>query len=78
MRAEELVEVLERRPFVPVRLHLDDGRQQEIHHPEMAIVSQAWVAIGIISDDSSTVADRITHCAIDHIVEVELLPSSSP
>ena len=71
MTAEDLVEILEERPFVPLLLHLSDGRTHTIRHPEMTIVSQDLVAIGITTDASSRVAERITHCSISHIVEVQ-------
>jgi hypothetical protein len=71
MTAEDLIELLEERPFVPLRLHLADGRVREIRHPEMAIVAQSHVVIGIPRDDESHVAVRTTFCSIPNIVEVE-------
>lgn len=71
MTAEDLIELLEERPFVPLRLHLDDGRSYEIRHPEMAIVSTSLVAIGLPRSGSSRVAERITHCSLAHVVEAE-------
>lgn len=73
MTAEEMIELLEERPFKPLRLHLADGRTREIRHPEMAIVAQDSVAIGIPADDSSKIALRVTHCSLPNIVEVEPL-----
>lgn len=71
MKAENLIELLEERPFAPLRLHLSDGRKHEVRHPEMAIVSDEVVAIGLPREGSSTIAERITNCAIAPIVEVE-------
>jgi hypothetical protein len=71
MSAEELIELLEERPFSPLRLHLADGRVREIRHPEMAIVSETNVAIGVPRDEESKVALRFTFCSIPNIVEVE-------
>lgn len=76
MNAEELVELLEERPFKPIRPHLADGRVREIRHPEMAIVSTTSVAIGIVSDDRSKVATKITYCSLPNIVEAEPIESS--
>ena len=75
MTAEDLIELLEERPFRPLRLHLADGRKREIRHPEMAIVAQDSVAIGIPANDESRIALRITHCSLPNIVEVEPLES---
>jgi hypothetical protein len=78
MTAEDLIELLEERPFIPLRLHLDDGRVHEIRHPEMAIVGDTIVAIGIPRTDDPRRATKITHCSIPHIVEAEPLPASNP
>ncbi|MEX2173522.1 MAG: hypothetical protein WD872_04115 [Pirellulaceae bacterium] len=71
MTADELIELLEERPFHPLRLHLADGRMREIRHPEMAIVSESLVAIGIPRDDESKIAIKITYCSLPHVVEAE-------
>ena len=78
MTAEELVELLEERPFTPLRIHLADGRVREIRHPEMALVSESHVAIGIPRDDASKVAVRMTFCSIPNIVEVEPFEIDKP
>ena len=73
MTAEDLIELLEERPFVPLRLRLDDGRSYEIRHPEMAIVSTTFVAIGLPRSIGSRVAERITHCSLAHVMKAEPL-----
>jgi hypothetical protein len=78
MTSEELIELLAERPFQPLRLHLDDGRVREIRHPEMAIVADTIVAIGVPREDDPRRATRITHCSIPHIVEVEPPESENP
>jgi hypothetical protein len=71
MTAEEILELLEDRPFRPLRLHLADGRIREIRHPELAFVSKSHIAIGLQGDEDSRVPDRLTFCSIPNIVEVE-------
>jgi hypothetical protein len=71
MKAEVLIELLEERPFKTLRVRLADGRSYEIRHPEMAIVTPNIVAIGLSQGNGSRLADRVTHCSIAHIVEVE-------
>ncbi|MCI0357016.1 MAG: hypothetical protein L0211_00830 [Planctomycetaceae bacterium] len=71
MSPEELIELLEERPFMALRLHLADGRVREIRHPEMALVSETHVAIGVPRGDESKVAQRFTFCSIPNIIEVE-------
>lgn len=77
MTADELVELLEERPFQPLRLHLSDDRVREIRHPEMAIVSETLVAIGIPRSDASKIATKITYCSLPHVVEAEPIELSS-
>jgi len=67
MKAEDLVETLEERPFVPLRLCLSN----EIRHPEMVIVSPDVVVIGMRGDNGSKLAERVRWCSTAHIVEVE-------
>lgn len=78
MTAEDLIELLEERPFKPLRLHLADGRMREIRHPEMAIVAESHIVIGIPRDDGSKVAVRTTFCSIPNIVEVEPFEFENP
>ena len=76
MTAEDLIELLEERPFKPLRLRLTDGRSYDIRHPEMAIVTPTVVAIGLSKGNGSRLADRITNCSISHIVELEPLETA--
>jgi len=69
MKAEELIEILSEQPFVPLRLHMSNGRTHEVRHPEMAIVGEEVVALGIAQPDSEL--PRIRMVSITHINEVE-------
>jgi hypothetical protein len=73
MTAEELIELLAERPFKPLRLHLSGGRIRDIRHPEMAVVAEDAIAIGVPRDEGSRRAYKITHCSIQNIVEIEPL-----
>ena len=78
MTAEDLIEILEERPFRPVRLRMDDGRFHEIRHPELAIVTPTLVAIGIVSQgNGARLAERVRLCSIAHIIEVEPVNTAS-
>jgi hypothetical protein len=76
MIADDLVRLLEERPFRPLRLYLADGRVREIRHPEMALVSDTLVAIGMPKDTPSKVVE-LTFCSIPNIVEVERFDSAN-
>lgn len=74
MTAEELVEALAERPFVPLRVHLSNGRTHDIMHPELAIVGEDVVAIGV--EDESRSRPRIRLVSIPHINEFEAVPTA--
>jgi hypothetical protein len=78
MTGDELIEFLAERPFQPLRLHLDNGNVYEIRHPEMAIVTENLVTIGIPRKDKPKMALKVTHCSIPHIVEVEPFDIDTP
>ncbi len=75
MRAEELIGIFSEQPFVPMRLHMSNGRVHEIRHPEMAIVGEEVVALGIVQDESEL--PRIRMVSISHINEIEHTPSKT-
>jgi hypothetical protein len=77
MKAEELIERLEERPFQPLRLHMSNGRIHEIRHPEMAIVTETLIAIGIPRDDESGMAASVRLCSLPHVVEAEPIEASA-
>ncbi len=75
MKPEELIEVLAEQPFVPLRLHMSNGRTHDIRHPEMAIVGEDVVALGIAQEDSER--PRIRLVSITHINEIEHIVTKS-
>ena len=72
MRAEELRELLDRRPFEPIRLHISSGQTVDIKHPEMAFVTSSLVVVGATESDNR-VADYAIHYNLLHVVKVEPL-----
>jgi hypothetical protein len=74
MRPEELKEVLNVRPFVPLRIHMTDGRAHDIYHPDRVLVLRGRVDIGVAPDPNSEILERVEHCSLLHVVRVEQLP----
>ena len=72
MKTEELDEILAERPFIPIRLHMSNGRTHEIRHPELAIVGED--VIGIEREDSRP---RLRFVSIPHINEVQHVADSA-
>ena len=69
MKSEELIELLEERPFLPLRLHMSNGRIHEVRHPENAIVGEGIVALAVLHEGSEL--PRIRLVSIAHINEIE-------
>ena len=77
MRPEELISLIRKEPFGPLRIYLTDGQTCDIRHPDQIIVSRGRVDIGVVPDPASGVADRVEHCSLLHVVRVEELQSAS-
>lgn len=73
MGAAELRALLRREPFLPLRLHLTDGKYYDIRHPEMALPTRTTVELGIERDLGSGIADVIEFVSLVRIVRVEFL-----
>jgi hypothetical protein len=78
MRAEELMELLRAKPFVPRRIHLTDGQSYDVRHPDSVLVLRQRVDIGLQPDPASGVLERVEHCSLLDIVRVEELPPTAP
>ncbi|MBM3996506.1 MAG: hypothetical protein FJ303_20490 [Planctomycetes bacterium] len=70
MKAVEFVELLRRKPFIPLRIHMSDGVTYEIYHPDNIIVGRTRVDIGRGADPQGIV-DRVDYCSLEHVVRVE-------
>jgi hypothetical protein len=73
MKAEELIELLAERPFLPLRFHMSNGRTHDVRHPENAIVGEEVVALAVPQQGGDL--PRIRLVSINHINEVEAVPS---
>lgn len=78
MRPEELLQLLRRRPFVPLRIHMTDGRTHDIRHPELVLVLRSRVDIGVAPDLATGVLERVEYCSLLHVVRVEELQTTAP
>jgi hypothetical protein len=47
MSRDQLVEVIHAKPFRPFRLFVSDGRNFEIRHPEMVMVTRHSAMVGL-------------------------------
>lgn len=72
MRADDLIKILNSRPFQPVRLHISSGEYVDIRHPELAMVTRSVITVGIAKKPGG-VLDYTIHYNLLHVVKVEPL-----
>ena len=77
MRPEELLQLIRKQPFAPLRIHTTDGRSYDIRHPDQIIVLRGRVDIGVNGQSADGVADRVEHVSLLHVVGVEELEIDS-
>jgi len=74
MDAEKLFEIVKRRPFEPMRVHLSDGKHYEVRHPEQLLVSRRWSYVGLNGGGSGPFQDT---AIIDNVHVSRIEPISS-
>jgi hypothetical protein len=74
MHAEEIREKLRATPFVPFRMHTSDGKEMEIKHPEMALLTKSLIIVGRpVADPTEDFPDRADSVSLLHVVRLEPL-----
>jgi len=71
MSPEALRDVLNRRPFLPFRLHLSDGRHFVISRPELVFIGGSVTIIGLVRNTASEFFDEPVTVANRHITSLE-------
>ena len=61
-------------PFIPFRMVTSSGEAYEIHHPNLVIIGDHFLMIGIPYPTDATVARRISRVVIAHITAMEDIP----
>jgi hypothetical protein len=74
MTPEDFESVLKTQSYVPVRIHMSNGRTHEIRHPDDAIVGDEMVAIGVYEKGSER--PRIRLLSLININEIEPVTSA--
>ena len=74
MRAEDLLEMLRTRPFVPFRIHMTDGRTYDIVHPGVVLVLRTRAIIGLRPDPATNIPDQSEQIDLLHIVRTSEIP----
>ncbi|MCI0458209.1 MAG: hypothetical protein L0Z62_14690 [Gemmataceae bacterium] len=75
MSAQDLLDLLRARPFVPFRLYATDGRTYDVRHPDQALVLRTRVVLPIPIGQG--LPERSEHLALIHVVRAEELALDS-
>lgn len=78
MRPSEIQKQLKTQPFVPIRLHISDGSNYEIHHPEMLVVSERVLAVAIYGRSDRPMPESVVLCDPLHVTRVEPINGAVP
>jgi hypothetical protein len=79
MIREKLQELLRQRPFQPFRVHLTDGRVYDIQFPEINLLGQSYINIGIPEPNNpDPFYDRLVYVPLSLISHLEPLPTAAP
>jgi len=71
MRAKDLKELLDHRPFEPLRFHISSGDYVDVRHPEMVLLSSSMVFFAI--KFVRGLLQKFAWYSLVHIVKVEPL-----
>jgi hypothetical protein len=76
---ENLIALLQARPFVPFRLHLSDGGSLDVRSPEVAMVGRRFALVGLIDPGATNALfDRWAVAWYLHVTRVEMLDAGPP
>ena len=73
-RPEDIYARLREKPFVPLRVVTSSGQMYDITHPDLVLVGQRAVMIGVASNENPTYFDTISRVALMHITDLQEVP----
>lgn len=71
---KEISARIKQRPFAPVRIVMSSGESYDVLHPDLVMVGQREVAIGIASSKNPEIFTSLARTSILHIAAMEDLP----
>jgi hypothetical protein len=77
-RVDEIQARLRERPFVPLRIVTSSGESYDVIHPDLVLVGERSLIVGIASNSNPTIFAATSHVALMHITELQDLPITPP
>jgi hypothetical protein len=73
-----MIKYWKERPFRPFRIYLANGDVYVMRHPELLIVFQNHVAVGVpVPNHPLLLCERVERVLFEEIVQLEYLPASA-
>ncbi len=71
MKATDILEDLEKRPFTPLRFFIADGTVYDIRHPEQCVVGLTSIVVGVAGPAGVAPYERLVRVGCEHVVRIE-------
>ena len=75
MRPQDILELLQARPFEPFELQISTGERFSVQHPENLLVGRSKCYLPVFEDG---IVERMVHISLIHIVKIELTNGRKP
>lgn len=72
--ADEIQKRIRETPFVPVRVVTTTGQTYDIYHPDLIMIGQRSLMIGLPSTRDPSIYSQVTRVAILHVTELQDSP----
>ncbi len=72
MNPQSLAAELDREPFIPLRLHLSDGRTLDVQNPGLCFIARLSLYV-FAARPHASLAEDVRVISLQHIVSVETL-----
>jgi hypothetical protein len=69
---------LRQQPFQPFRFVTSSGQFYDLHHPDLVLLGQRDLHVGLSSRDDPSLYETVARLAIMHITAMEDLPVTPP
>jgi hypothetical protein len=75
MTHDEMKQLLRQKPFVPFRVYVSDGREYDVRHPRMNLLTDDYILIGRpVPDLKPPSGSPLEQVRFENIVRIEMLP----
>jgi hypothetical protein len=75
MTLQTFRDLLAQRPFKPFKLVMSNGREYEVRHPEMAMLTRTTILVGTEVEDG--VPAEFKMCSLLHVAAIEPVEETS-